>query len=100
MNNAAVCMVNGVVTACPKFLGYFMGGFSLVFLVVMLFIIFSMWKVFTKAGKPGWGAIIPIYNVVLLLEIVRKPTWWIILCLIPFVNIIVMFIVMHNLSKV
>ena len=48
----------------------------------------AMWKVFTKAGKPGWAAIIPIYNGVVLLDIAGKPVWWIILFLIPIVNFI------------
>jgi hypothetical protein len=45
-----------------------------------------MWVIFTKAGKPGWAAIIPIYNIIVLLEIVGKPIWWIILVIIlPFI---------------
>lgn len=59
----------------------------------------AIWKVFTKAGKPGWAAIIPIYNLVVLLQIVGKPIWWIILMLIPIVNIIIQIIVTHQLSK-
>lgn len=59
-----------------------------------------MWKVFEKAGKPGWAAIVPIYNLVILLEIVRKPIWWIILLLIPFVNLIVIIILYIELAKV
>jgi hypothetical protein len=38
-----------------------------------------MWKVFEKAGKPGWASIIPIYNVIVMLEIVGKPIWWLIM---------------------
>ena len=48
----------------------------------------AMWKVFTKAGKPGWASIIPIYNMVVLLDIAGKPVWWIILFFIPIVNLI------------
>lgn len=72
---------------------------TLIYLAVLLLVIASMWKVFTKAGKPGWAAIVPIYNTIVLLEIVGKPTWWIILLLIPFVNIIVLLIVINELSK-
>lgn len=71
----------------------------LIYLAIALLVIASMWKVFTKAGKPGWAAIVPIYNTIVLLEIVGKPTWWIILLLIPFVNIIVLLIVINELSK-
>lgn len=69
--------------------------FYLAFVVLM---IASMWKIFTKAGKPGWAAIVPIYNIIIMLEIVGKPTWWIILMLIPIVNIVVALILMHQLS--
>lgn len=74
-------------------------GMMLVWCAVLLILIISMWKIFTKAGKPGWAAIVPIYNVIVLLEIVCKPIWWFILMLIPFVNIIVLIIVLIELAK-
>jgi Family of unknown function (DUF5684) len=43
----------------------------------------GMWKVFEKMGKPGWVGIVPIYNIIVLLEIIGKPIWWIVLFLIP-----------------
>lgn len=70
--------------------------FWLTFVVV---VIVGMWKVFEKAGKPGWGSIIPIYNVILLLEIAGKPIWWIFLLLIPFVNIVIAIMVCIDLAK-
>jgi hypothetical protein len=63
------------------------------YLVVILLIVISMWKIFVKAGKPGWAAIVPIYNLIVILEIAGKPIWWFILLLIPFVNIIVLIMV-------
>jgi hypothetical protein len=68
-------------------------GMTILFIVIGVLMIVSMWKVFTKAGKPGWAAIIPIYNFVVMLQIAQKPEWWIILMLIPFVNIIIGIIV-------
>jgi len=65
-------------------------------LIVMLFA--SMWKIFTKAGKPGWACLIPIYNTIILLEIVGKPWWWLFLMMIPIVNIILGIKVIHLLS--
>lgn len=59
----------------------FMGAFAVLMIA-------SMWKVFTKAGKPGWASLIPIYNIVVMLEIAAKPIWWIVLLFIPFVNFI------------
>jgi hypothetical protein len=68
-------------------------------LIVAIFLIICYWKIFTKAGKPGWAAIIPIYNIIVLLEIVGKPWWWILLLLIPFVNIIFAIWIINLLSK-
>lgn len=69
---------------------------GLVFSVVM---IIALWKVFTKAGKPGWASLIPIYNLIVLLEIVGRPGWWVILMLIPFVNVVIGIIVVFDLAK-
>lgn len=62
----------------------------LVFLVIVLYIALFLgmwalmwWRVFGKAGRPGWASIVPIYNQIVLLEICDKPGWWIALCLIP-----------------
>jgi len=78
--------------------GAALGVMMFVYLAVIVIAIIGMWKVFEKAGKPGWAAIIPIYNIIILLEIIGKPTWWIILCLIPFVNIIIWIIIANQLS--
>lgn len=67
--------------------------------IFVLFLIATMWKIFTKAGKPGWAAIVPIYNYVVLLEIVGRPVWWIVLMLIPMVNFVVLIILMLDLAK-
>lgn len=75
-------------------------GFA--FQIVILFIIItaeSHWKIFKKAGQSGWASIIPIYNLIVLLEIVKKPTWWFVLLLIPFVNIIFAIWITNLLSK-
>jgi hypothetical protein len=71
----------------------------ILYIAIIIFAIASLWKVFVKAGKPGWACIIPIYNIIVLLEIVGKPIWWIILLLIPIVNFVVLIIVYHQLSK-
>jgi hypothetical protein len=68
-------------------------------LAVIVAIIAGIWKVFAKAGKPGWAAIVPIYNVIVLLEIAGKPLWWIILFFIPFVNIIMAILVGIAVAK-
>lgn len=63
------------------------------------FMIITMWKIFEKAGKPGWAAIIPIYNMIVLLEIVGKPVWWIFLFIIPFANYVFIIWTYNMLSK-
>jgi hypothetical protein len=68
-------------------------------LAIIVAIIAGVWKVFVKAGKPGWAAIIPIYNLIVLLEIAGKPLWWIILFFIPFVNIIMAIFVGIGVAK-
>ncbi|HRO75694.1 MAG TPA: DUF5684 domain-containing protein [Crocinitomicaceae bacterium] len=73
-------------------------GILVVYLAIIVFMIAAQWKIFAKAGKPGWACLVPIYNIIVLLEIVGKPTWWIILMLIPLVNFIVLIIVMHQTS--
>ncbi len=68
-------------------------------LIVAAIIIASQWVIFGKAGKPGWAAIVPIYNTIVLLDIVGRPVWWIVLLLIPFVNIVILIIITNDLSK-
>jgi hypothetical protein len=73
---------------------------SIIFgLLVALLLIVAMWKVFTKAGQPGWASIIPIYNIYIWCKIVGRPWWWILLMLIPFVNFIVAIILCIDLAK-
>ena len=68
-------------------------------LAVVVFIYAALWKIFVKAGRPGWEAIIPIYNTYILLKIVGKPWWWILLFLIPIVNLIYAIWMYNMLSK-
>ena len=75
-----------------------MGIILVLYFAIVVLMIASMWTIFTKAGKPGWAAIIPIYNLIVLLQIVGKPGWWLILMLIPIVNLIIFIIIHHNLS--
>lgn len=74
-------------------------GLVIVYLIVLVVMIAAQWKVFTKAGQPGWAVIVPIFNLIVLLKIVDKPLWWILLLLIPFVNFVVLIIVNIELAK-
>lgn len=70
-----------------------------IWLALMALIIAGTWKMFVKAGKPGWAAIIPIYNFVVVLEITGKPIWWIALLFIPFVNFVILILIMIALAR-
>jgi hypothetical protein len=72
---------------------------TIIGLLVAVVLIVAMWKVFTKAGQPGWASIIPIYNLYIWCKIVGRPWWWIILMLIPFVNFIICIILCIDLAK-
>jgi len=72
---------------------------GLLYIVLIVVLVAAMWKIFVKAGKPGWAAIVPIYNIIVLLEIVGRPVWWIVLALIPFVNFVFIFIIAIDLAK-
>lgn len=56
---------------------------------VAVLAIAGMWKVFTKAGQPGWACIIPIFNVIVLCKIAGKPLWWVILLFVPIANLVI-----------
>jgi ABC-type sulfate transport system permease subunit len=73
--------------------------FTLIWLAVAVLMIASMWKIFTKAGEPGWAAIIPIYNAIVLLKIAGKPVWWIILLIIPLVGLVIGIMVAIALAQ-
>ena len=72
---------------------------TIIALLIAVVLIVAMWKVFTKAGQPGWASIIPIYNIYIWCKIVGRPAWWIILMLIPLVNFIVCIILCIDLAK-
>ncbi len=79
--------------------GAAMGVILLIELAIAVVVIAAAWKIFTKAGKPGWAALIPIYNMVVMLEIVGKPIWWLLLFFIPCVNVIVAILVAVELAN-
>jgi len=68
-------------------------------LVIALCYIIACCKIYTKAGQPGWGILIPFYNIYLWLKIAGKPGWWLILYLIPVVNLVIWIIVSIAIAK-
>jgi hypothetical protein len=77
----------------------FVAVYFVVVFAVMGLMIASFWKIFEKAGQPGWAAIVPIYNTIVILELVGRPVWWLLLFFIPFAGIVFAFIVMIDLAR-
>ena len=67
--------------------------FFMVWLSMVILAVASVWKVFVKAGQPGWACIVPIYNMIVMLEIAEKPLWWIALFFIPVANFVASILV-------
>jgi hypothetical protein len=72
--------------------------FVLYFAIIAVLVI-SMWKIFVKAGKPGWAALIPFYNMYVLVEIVEKPIFYFILLFVPCVNIVISIMIYVALAE-
>ncbi len=73
---------------------------SLLYLGLAAFYIICYWKIFIKAGKPGWAAIVPVYNIIVALEIVSLPWWFIFLMIfVPVANIVIGIILLFQLAK-
>jgi hypothetical protein len=68
-------------------------------LALYALVIAGWWKIFEKAGEEGWKAIVPIWNVIVLLRIVGREWWWVLLALIPLVGFVIWIIVALDLAK-
>jgi hypothetical protein len=68
-------------------------------LIVGMFMIVSIWKVFVKAGQPGWAAIIPIYNTIVFWQISRQPIWALLLLFIPCVGVVGGVMIILGIAK-
>jgi uncharacterized membrane protein YhaH (DUF805 family) len=85
--------------AMAQGLGAMMVVFALVGLAYGVFHVITMWKIYEKAGQPGWAALVPIYNAIVLFQVAGKPGWWILLMLIPVVNLVIVIMVMIGLAE-
>jgi hypothetical protein len=94
--NALLAQTSDFQTPAPEAPGPI---FWIVYCAVIILMIASIWKVFSKAGQPGWAAIIPIYNLYVLCKVAGRPGWWVLLMLIPLVNLIILIIVCIDVAK-
>ena len=84
----------------PNLAKMLLTGPMLLFGVALVVVVVAgLWKMFEKAGQPGWAAVIPIYNIYILLKVAGRPGWWLILLFIPFVNIVINIIVAIDVAK-
>lgn len=73
--------------------------FLIIELAIMIAVVAGVWKVFVKAGQPGWAAIVPFYNIYVITQIAGRPAWWIVLFFIPIVSLIAAVILMIDVAK-
>ncbi len=100
---AAVCSVNGQNAPCTEgilaFAVAIFGAIWIVCSIVGIILAVSLWKLYTKAGKPGWASLIPVYNTIVMLEMIGKPIWWIFLTFIPVVNLVISIMIVIDVVK-
>jgi hypothetical protein len=89
--------------AAAKFAAVMASSFALTFVVILIalvvILIASLWKVFAKAGRPGWASVIPVYNLFVLVQISGKPWWWFLLLFVPLIGIVIMILLFMDLAK-
>ena len=73
--------------------------FWILSMTLSILMIISLWKIFKKAGKPGWASIVPIYNIYIMCEIAEKEWWYILLLCVPFGYIYVMIVLCNGMAK-
>ncbi|HPM93659.1 MAG TPA: signal peptidase I [Bacteroidales bacterium] len=76
-----------------------MNIFLLLFIIFFISSLVGLWKIFIKAGYPGWTVLVPFYNFYIWLKIIKKPLWWYIFLLIPFINVFTILLMIVELLK-
>ena len=95
------CMNHDMATCCapPHFMPMFVIPMLIICLHILMIHRVALWFIFKKAGEEGWASIIPVYNILIVIKIAGKPWWYILLMLIPVVNIVIGIMILHGLSK-
>lgn len=73
--------------------------YSVIIIVILVLTLVAMWKIFVKAGKPGWACLIPFYNAYCLYDIAWGSGWLFLLTFIPCVGTVVAIIMLFKLAK-
>ncbi len=74
--------------------------FVLILLVIILLMIIGLWRIFQKADRLGWASLVPIYNLIVILQITGRPVWYLVLMLIPGAQIILWAIIARHMARV
>lgn len=83
-------MAGGALSSCV---------FSVAYVGILALVAVGAWKLYAKAGQPGWGALVPFYNIYLYCRICGRPGWWVILMLVPLVNVIISIVLASDMSR-
>lgn len=73
--------------------------FLLFYLGVIAIMLLAMWRIYTKANKPGWACLVPIYNSYVLVEIAKKPAWYFGMLFVPIANIVFAIMIINGVAK-
>jgi len=77
-----------------------LGSSSIILIAAaIILVIIAKWRIFEKAGQPGWASIIPYFNFIIILKIVDKNIWWILWLFVPIANVVVGIWVTNLLAK-
>jgi hypothetical protein len=68
MDNFDTALLAGLITA-----------YLAIVIPIVLIAIVAIWRIFTKAGQPGWAVLIPFYNIYVYSQVVKRPGWWMLL---------------------
>ena len=92
-------MYSNSATATGAAVGFLFLFVELIFLAMTVITVAGMWAMFSKAGKPGWAAIIPIYNTITLLQVGGLSGWWFLGLCVPFLDIFLWIYVTYAISS-
>lgn len=69
------------------------------FIGLIIFEVAAVWKIYTKAGQSGWSSLIPIYSMIILCRMAKRPEWWVLLLFVPFVSLVVVVLLYIDLAR-
>jgi hypothetical protein len=91
-------MITNLILANSDF-GSLGAGMVIFYLAILVLVIASWWVINQKAGKPGWAAIIPIYNIIVELQIAKMNPWLVLLMFVPIANVVVLIMMYINIAR-